>query len=75
MGTRYVECDVACPFYRDTIEKDIICEGAFGSTRNIMRFTTKEEAKEWLNKSCSDRYDLCHIYRMIMREKYAKEKL
>lgn len=75
MATRFVESDIKCPFYRDHHGKDIVCEGVYGNSRNIMRFTTQEDIDEWLNEACSKVYDLCPVYRMIMREKYAKEKL
>ena len=75
MATRFVEKYITCPFYTDKIEKDIICEGPCGSTRTILRFTSRDEIREWLIESCSHNYELCPVYRMIMREKYAKEKL
>ena len=65
MPLTYEAADVKCPFYHNSDQKRVICEGAEeGSTVHTV-FRGKERCAAFKQRRCKSNYQKCRIYKML----------
>ena len=66
----YKQVYVRCPFYRsDDGQRHITCEGPTEESSLTLNFPRKSEFETQITVFCSEHYQSCEIYRMLM-DKY-----
>ena len=62
---RYMPKEALCPYYKREYPQMIYCKGVVKDGLTHVTFATRSVAYAYKKAYCRDRYDQCHIYRML----------
>ena len=68
----FKQIEVQCPFYKYDVPKRITCEGLIDKSNISLGFLIWKDYAIHIKTFCSEHYQKCEIYRMLM-EKYEEE--
>ena len=79
VASTFRDLNAVCPFFivlKDTHHKEhfLKCEGVYLKTMNVTEFLHKQERDDWFANVCCAHNELCPVYRMLMKEKYADKE-
>lgn len=65
MPKHYVYKRTMCPYYKHENPSVIYCDGVVDDSVTHLAFASRSVAMGYKTAFCRDRYEKCHIYRML----------
>lgn len=73
MANNFEDANVKCPFFSNTRNERIICEGITDECISVLKFENKNGLNRYKTRHCESNYEKCHLYKAL-EEKYDEKK-